>query len=47
VCILALTWIGACPVEAPYVLTGQIFTALYFLFYLLTPISAALWDSLR
>ncbi len=47
VCVLALTWIGACPVEAPYVLTGQVFTALYFLFYLLAPISAALWDILR
>lgn len=41
VCVLALTWIGACPVEAPYVITGQVFTALYFLFYLLGPVSAA------
>jgi len=47
VCVLALTWIGACPVEAPYVITGQIFTALYFLFYLLGPVSAAVWDRLR
>ena len=29
-----LTWIGARPVEDPYILVGQALTALYFLLYL-------------
>lgn len=28
--ILILTWIGGCPVEAPYELIGQVFTFIYF-----------------
>nr|QRW36453.1 cytochrome b [Notocrater youngi] len=43
---LVLTWIGACPVEPPYVLIGQIFTVLYFLYYLITPFMMLLWDKL-
>ena len=30
--ILVLTWLGACPVEAPFILCGQIFRVLYFIF---------------
>ncbi len=33
-----LTWIGACPVEAPYILLGQITSCYYFLFFILAPI---------
>nr|ATN40461.1 cytochrome b [Phaneroptera falcata] len=44
--VILLTWIGARPVEDPYILTGQILTVLYFLYYLLTPIMLNLWDSL-
>lgn len=33
-CVLLLTWIGARPVEAPYLLLGQLFTIRYFFFYL-------------
>uniref|UniRef100_UPI0030DF0C9D cytochrome b n=1 Tax=Pilargis verrucosa TaxID=1818081 RepID=UPI0030DF0C9D len=39
-----LTWIGACPVEHPYELLGQMFTALYFSILLFIPLSAKIWD---
>ena len=39
-----LTWIGARPVEDPYVLTGQVLSVLYFIFYILNPYLMALWD---
>ena len=35
VVVILLTWIGACPVEEPYIITGQILTIQYFLFYFL------------
>ena len=35
--VILLTWIGARPVEEPYVITGQILTVLYFIHYLLVP----------
>nr|QBZ37547.1 cytochrome b [Aesalus sp. JL-2019] len=44
--IILLTWIGARPVEDPYVLTGQILTILYFMYYLINPIMAKIWDTL-
>lgn len=37
VIVLLLTWIGARPVEDPYIITGQILTILYFLYYILVP----------
>lgn len=44
--VLLLTWIGARPVEDPYILTGQILTILYFSYYILTPIFGKLWDNI-
>lgn len=41
-----LTWIGACPVEAPYEQIGQVFTVLYFLYFILAPLAQKTWDSL-
>jgi quinol-cytochrome oxidoreductase complex cytochrome b subunit len=41
-----LTWIGACPVEAPYEQIGQVFTVSYFLYFLVNPISQILWDKI-
>ena len=38
--LLLLTWIGARPVEAPYVLTGQILTCVYFLYFVISPLIA-------
>ena len=43
---IILTWIGGRPVEDPYIIIGQSFTILYFIFYLLHPISTILWDKL-
>jgi ubiquinol-cytochrome c reductase cytochrome b subunit len=40
--VLLLTWIGARPVEEPYVITGQILTVLYFGYYLVAPQTARL-----
>jgi ubiquinol-cytochrome c reductase cytochrome b subunit len=37
VMVILLTWIGARPVEEPYVLRGQILTILYFSYYLIFP----------
>lgn len=42
--IILLTWIGARPVEDPYILTGQILTILYFSYYIINPIISKLWD---
>nr|APX39659.1 cytochrome b [Longitarsus parvulus] len=42
--VILLTWIGARPVEDPYILTGQILTILYFLYYLLNPLIHKIWD---
>lgn len=39
-----LTWIGGCPVEAPYETLGQIFTFLYFFLHLINPIASKLSD---
>lgn len=46
VIVVLLTWIGARPVEEPYVLTGQILTVLYFLYYLVSPIMFIIWDEI-
>lgn len=43
---LILTWIGGRPVEDPYILIGQSFTVIYFLFYFLRPITHRAWDKL-
>uniref|UniRef100_A0AAU6QFD5 Cytochrome b n=1 Tax=Gatzara nigrivena TaxID=2929832 RepID=A0AAU6QFD5_9NEOP len=44
--IILLTWIGARPVEDPYILIGQILTVLYFMYYLINPLMHLLWDKL-
>lgn len=44
--VILLTWIGARPVEDPYVLVGQILTVLYFLYYILAPLISKWWDNL-
>lgn len=41
-----LTWIGGRPVEDPFIIIGQSFTVIYFIFYLLNPILSNLWDKL-
>uniref|UniRef100_A0AAN0LI17 Cytochrome b n=1 Tax=Teucriogethes sp. TaxID=3123426 RepID=A0AAN0LI17_9CUCU len=44
--IILLTWIGARPVESPYIMTGQILTVLYFLFYIINPMISKWWDKI-
>nr|QTC08173.1 cytochrome b [Parachauliodes japonicus] len=44
--ILLLTWIGARPVEDPYITTGQILTILYFSYFLINPMILKMWDNL-
>lgn len=34
-----LTWIGARPVEDPYILTGQVLTVVYFSFFIINPLT--------
>nr|YP_010489362.1 cytochrome b [Lauridromia dehaani]UWM10780.1 cytochrome b [Lauridromia dehaani] len=44
--VILLTWIGARPVEDPYIITGQILTILYFSFYVFNSPLLMLWDNL-
>nr|YP_009522706.1 cytochrome b [Caridina indistincta A]AXQ36845.1 cytochrome b [Caridina indistincta A] len=44
--VVLLTWIGARPVEDPYILTGQILTVVYFSYYIFNPVSLIIWDKL-
>jgi len=41
-----LTWIGGRPVEDPFIIIGQSFTVIYFIFYILNPLSTIIWDDL-
>nr|AVG72756.1 cytochrome b [Penion mandarinus] len=43
---LILTWIGSCPVEAPYEQIGQVFTVLYFMYFIINPLIQILWDKI-
>nr|ASY97535.1 cytochrome b [Scolopendra dehaani] len=36
--VIILTWIGARPVEMPYIIVGQLFTILYFSYFILWPL---------
>nr|YP_009093741.1 cytochrome b [Hemiodoecus leai]AIS38314.1 cytochrome b [Hemiodoecus leai] len=42
--ILMLTWIGAHPVEDPFIIMGQVMTCLYFSFFLSNPLTSQWWD---
>nr|YP_010459022.1 cytochrome b [Asura megala]YP_010989206.1 cytochrome b [Asura unipuncta]UUB71786.1 cytochrome b [Asura megala]WOS95369.1 cytochrome b [Asura unipuncta] len=44
--IILLTWIGARPVENPYILTGQILTISYFSYFIINPLMNKYWDNL-
>jgi len=41
-----LTWLGARPVEDPYIILGQIFSVVYFLYYFIRPLIQKAWDFL-
>jgi len=42
--VLILTWIGARPVEDPYILIGQITSVFYFGWFLINPLIINAWD---
>nr|YP_010692559.1 cytochrome b [Argopistes sexvittatus]WBV77041.1 cytochrome b [Argopistes sexvittatus]WBV77054.1 cytochrome b [Argopistes sexvittatus] len=44
--IILLTWIGARPVEDPYILTGQLLTIMYFMYYIINPLITKIWDKI-
>nr|YP_010268809.1 cytochrome b [Haloveloides papuensis]UIG88137.1 cytochrome b [Haloveloides papuensis] len=44
--VLLLTWIGARPAEEPYITTGQIITTLYFIYFIINPLTLKLWDKM-
>nr|YP_008816198.1 cytochrome b [Retinia pseudotsugaicola]AGZ92364.1 cytochrome b [Retinia pseudotsugaicola] len=44
--VILLTWIGARPVEDPYILTGQLLTVIYFSYFILNPLLSKYWDNL-
>nr|YP_009183763.1 cytochrome b [Heliothis subflexa]ALN38373.1 cytochrome b [Heliothis subflexa] len=44
--IILLTWIGARPVEDPYIITGQLLTVMYFSYFILNPLISKYWDKL-
>nr|YP_011014847.1 cytochrome b [Epyhemisphaerius bistriatus]WQB38528.1 cytochrome b [Epyhemisphaerius bistriatus] len=44
---MLLTWIGARPVEDPYIKTGQILTIIYFLMFVTMPINSKQWDKIN
>nr|QIV24651.1 cytochrome b [Brephilydia jejuna] len=46
VIITLLTWIGARPVEDPYIMVGQILTILYFMYYIMNPPMTKVWDKI-
>nr|UZC53600.1 cytochrome b [Artemia sinica] len=43
---LLLTWIGARPVEEPYIALGQVLTCLYFSYFLFTPVMVNMNDKI-
>jgi len=43
---ILLTWIGARPVEEPYIITGQVLTVVYFSYFLLNPIITIFWEKM-
>nr|YP_009709688.1 cytochrome b [Dorcus tenuihirsutus]QEX51707.1 cytochrome b [Dorcus tenuihirsutus] len=44
--VILLTWIGARPVEDPYITVGQILTIMYFSYFIINPLIHMLWDKI-
>nr|UGN61587.1 cytochrome b [Syrista parreyssii] len=44
--LILLTWLGAQPVESPFILITQILTIMYFMYFMLMPLLLSLWDKL-
>lgn len=44
--VILLTWIGARPVEEPFIVIGQLLTIIYFIYFLINPLITKYWDKL-
>nr|YP_010253729.1 cytochrome b [Cochylimorpha cultana]QTZ18139.1 cytochrome b [Cochylimorpha cultana] len=44
--VILLTWIGARPVEDPYIFTGQLLTVIYFSYFIINPLISKYWDKI-
>nr|QNV49148.1 cytochrome b [Drino sp. PH-2020] len=44
--VILLTWIGARPVENPYILISQILTIIYFSYFMINPLITKWWDNM-
>nr|ATF28654.1 cytochrome b [Pomponia linearis] len=44
--LILLTWIGARPVELPYINIGMMLTIIYFMYYILDPMLKNIWDKM-
>nr|UEE83677.1 cytochrome b [Iragoides fasciata] len=44
--IILLTWIGARPVEDPFIMIGQLLTIMYFSYFILNPMMNKIWDNM-
>nr|YP_010700074.1 cytochrome b [Setora sinensis]WCH63220.1 cytochrome b [Setora sinensis] len=44
--VILLTWIGARPVEEPFIMIGQLLTIIYFSYFILNPMFNKMWDNL-
>nr|YP_010463251.1 cytochrome b [Iphicrates gressitti]UUJ37775.1 cytochrome b [Iphicrates gressitti] len=45
--MILLTWIGARPAEEPFIITGQMLTMMYFIYFMINPIIFKLWDKIN
>uniref|UniRef100_UPI0030022EAB cytochrome b n=1 Tax=Sannella crucifera TaxID=3019673 RepID=UPI0030022EAB len=44
--VISLTWIGARPVESPYINMGILLTIIYFMYFILDPMMKKMWDKI-
>lgn len=43
--VILLTWIGARPVEDPFIITGQFLTCIYFSYFIINPLISKWWEN--
>nr|YP_002970978.1 cytochrome b [Nerthra indica]ACJ69468.1 cytochrome b [Nerthra indica] len=44
--LILLTWIGMRPAEEPFIMTGQILTTTYFMYFIMNPMTMKFWDKM-